>query len=200
MKFAPTTFLLLSCFITFAQETFNAALIPSKDGAVITYSSSEQAFTITLKSDSIQPTEKPNFLTIDGWILQSFILGFDNPMDKDMSIEENAKAALSQYTIYEFDYIKEQLKLDVEPKLEWGSMNGLYFYFWYFDTPPELKTLQGQLYLTTICFNHFLNLNIPLEKGRDFDKAKEFLLNVGKNITLHDHPIDFETFYNELNK
>ncbi len=200
MKIKLTILFSLLCLLTFAQETFESALIPSKDGAVITYTSDKHAFTVTLKSDSIQPSEQPNFLTIDGWILQSFILGFDNPNGKDMSIEENAKGALSQYVMYELDYFKEQLKLEIEPKLEWGNMKGLNFYFWYFDTPPELETLQGQLFLTTMCFNQFLNLNIPLEKGKSFEEAKSYLMNIGKNITLHDHPLDFQTMYNELNK
>ncbi|MEP3390669.1 MAG: hypothetical protein ABJO02_20920 [Reichenbachiella sp.] len=186
--------------LAFTQETFESALIPSKNGAVITYTSDEHAFTVTLNSNSIEPSDQPNFLTIDGWILQSFILGYDNPKAKDMSVEENAKRALSQYVMYELDYFKEQLKLEIEPKLEWGHMKGLYFYFWYFDTPPELETLQGQLFLTTMCFNQFLNLNIPLEKGKSFEEAKAYLMNIGKSITLHDHPIDFESLYTELNK
>lgn len=200
MKKTLSFLLCLLSLHTFAQETFQSALIPSKDGAVITYTSDEHAFTVTLKSDSIEPTEQPNFLTIDGWVLQSFILGFDNPTGKDMLLEENAKAALSQYVMYELNYFKEELKLDVEPKLEWGEMDGLFFYFWYFDTPPELESLQGQLYLTTVCFNQFLNLNIPLEKDVSFEEAKAYLMNIGKNITLYDHPIDFESLYNGLNK
>jgi hypothetical protein len=198
------SFLFFSVFITSilsGQDEYESALIPMKDGAVFAFTSDKKSFTLDILSNKIQPLEQKNFVMIDDWIFQAFVLGFDNPKNVDLTTEEEQKRSLSQYVKYEVDYYKNEVGYSCDSlKFEWGKINEKYFYFWYFNTPPELETLQKQMFLTTICHDQFLNMNIPLEKTKDFNKGKDFLVGIAKTLKLYDNPINFKKLNKELNK
>jgi len=180
---------------------YESALIPWEKGAVFAFTNKEKSFTLELYSDNIQPLEQRNFVMVDEWMFQAFILGFDNPKNVDLSTEIEQKRSLSQYVNYEVKYFEEELGYDMESlKFKWGDINGKYFYFWHFETPEELETLQKQMFLTTICHDQFLNLNIPLEKDKDFDDGKKFLFSVARTLKIFDEPIDFDELNKILNK
>jgi hypothetical protein len=47
---------------------------------------------------------------------------------------------------------------------------------------------------------NFLNMNIPLEKTKNFKDAKDLLFTIGRTLKIEDKPVDFDELYNELNK
>lgn len=192
-------FILLS-FSSDGSE-FDSALIPIKNGAVLAFSSKQRSFTLELIGENIRPLEQRNFVNVDNWIFQAFIIGFENPQNGDLSTENEQKKSLSQYVMYEINYFKDELHYTLDSlKLEWGEIDGKYFYFWHFNTPIEQVTLKEQMFLTTICHDQFLNMCIPVEKTANFNDAKQFLLQVAKTIKLYDKPINFKKFSKELNK
>jgi hypothetical protein len=190
----------LTAFIG-SENGFDSALIPTKDGAVLAFTNDSKSFTINLVSEKIEPLEQRNFVLVDNWIFQAFVLDFENPKNVDLTQESEQKKALSQYVMYEIEYFKKELGYACDSlKFKWGSLNDKYFYFWHFNAPKELKTLKKQMYLTTICHNQFLNLNIPLDTASAFQDGKDFLFSVAKTLVVKNEPIDFQELYNELNK
>jgi hypothetical protein len=193
------TFLLLS-FSSNVSE-FDSALISIKNGAVLAFTCENKSFTFELIGENIQPLEERNFVKVDNWIFQAFIIGFENPKNVDLSTEDEQKKSLSQYVMYEINYFKDELHYSLDSlNLEWGQIDGKYFYFWHFNTPIDQVTLKKQMFLTTICHDQFLNMCIPVEKSANFDDAKQFLFQVAKTIKLYDTPINFKKFSKELNK
>lgn len=177
----------------YGQGRFDSALIPTKDGALFAFSDSTKSFTLDIVSDNIQPLEQRNFVMIDNWIFQAFNIDFENPKNIDLTKEENIKKSISQYVKYETDYFKKELKFPCDSlTLNWEKINGHYFCFWYFNTPDTIESLKKQMYLTTICYNQILNMNIPLEKGVDFKDGKEFLFKMANTLKIYDKPIDFD--------
>jgi len=202
MKKVTALILLLQLSVLImGQDEYESALIPTKNGAVFAFTNENKSFTLNIIADEIQPLEQRNFVMVNDWIFQAFVLGFDNPNKVDLTHEEEQKKSISQYVMYEVDYFKDELGYQCDSlTFEWGSINDKYFYFWYFNTPAEIESLQKQMYLTTICHNQFLNMNIPLEKIKNFYEGKEFLFEIAGTLKIYDKPIDFEKLYEELNK
>lgn len=198
--FITSLFFALTLFSN-GQGLFESALIPTKEGAIFAFTDSEKSFTLEIISDNITPLEQRNFVMIDNWIFQAFNIDFENPKNKDFTKEDDQKSALSQYVMYEVDYFKNELGYKCDSlTFEWGDINNKKFYFWYFNTPDTIETLQKQMYLTTICHNQFLNMNIPLEKGVSFIDGKDFLFKIAKTLKVNDTPIDFDKLNDEINK
>jgi len=193
-------FLIFTSISIFSQSEYNSALIPTKDGAILAFSDSLKSFTLEIKSDKIEPVDQRNFVLIDNWVFQAYNMNFSNPNNLDFAIEKNIKSALSQYIMYEVDYFKKELNYECDSlTFNWGNISNNYFYFWYYNTPDTLETLKKQLYLTTICHNQILNMNIPLEKGTKFSDGKKFLFKIAETLKTNDYPVDFNELYEELN-
>jgi hypothetical protein len=170
---------------TVLYQEYESALIPTEKGAVLAFTSDNKSFSIELISENVEPLEQRNLVKIDDWILQAFIIGFDNPKNVDLSTEEEQKKSLSQYVMYEINYFKEELGFKCDSlELKWGQLNNNYFYFWHFNTPDSLETLHKQIFLTTICHDQFLNMNIPLEKTKNFKDAKDLLFTIGRTLKI----------------
>lgn len=100
---------------------------------------------------------------------------------------------------YELDYFKNEVKMKIEnQKAGWGPVGNKHFLLWHFDT-PEFPTVQKQMYLSSICFDNFLNINIPLTNDQTFGEGMKFLERVAGSMVLHNHPTDIEEFYKEVN-
>ena len=186
--------MLILCSYVYAED-YEVALIPIDSGAILAFSGDSTSFTIELPGDSILPLEGKYFILVDDWVFQAFILPFDNPTNANLKLESEAKKALSQYVTYEIDYMKKELNQPLDSlSLNWGKIGNNYFYWWYFNVPASNESIKKQLYLSTICFNHFLNMNLPLQSHQNFDDAKKFIFNVARSLKQQNHPIDFDTF------
>ncbi|KAJ1379797.1 hypothetical protein B484DRAFT_441016, partial [Ochromonadaceae sp. CCMP2298] len=155
-----------------------------------------------LDTATVEPLgDGANFLVLvdTTWTLQLFSIGYQNPNNKNIDELEVQKSFLLQYMNYELNYFKNEVKMAVEnQKAGWGPVGDKHFLLWHFDT-PDYPTVQKQMYLSTIVFDNFLNINIPLTNGQDFDEGMNFLKKVAASLVLHEHPIDVEAFYKEVN-
>jgi len=203
-----TVFLILTVigFYSFSQnnfvpEKFDLGLLKTKTGARVIYNGEKNSFTFDIIGEKINPTEQKGFIIIDNNIFQTVILPFPQKVDfKGMTVEEQ-KANLLAYRDYEIDYFKNQLKLDITKlKYDWLLLNDKVFLFWYFNMPVDNETVRKQLYLTTICFDHILNLNTVQEKDNEsFESGKELLVKIGETLELNEHVLDIEKLSQELN-
>ena len=192
---------------TYKAESFKAALLQTKTGAMVVYNGEKHSFTVDIIGDTIKPTEHPNFVIVDNRILQSSILPFETKLDfENMDIDSQKKNLLG-YMKYELDYDKEQLKSkNLNEKYEFVSLNNKIFLFWTFDMPKSNETVAQQCALVTICFDQILVLNMPVTKGKQirkletYDKIKEYLLSTGKTLKLNNHTLDLNKLYYELKK
>ena len=186
----------------FCQQDYERAIVETKTGAKIIFSSDSNSFIIDLDTAQVNPLESEStlFMQIDKkWLLQVFTIDFQNPNKKDVNDPEVQRSFLIQYMNYEIRYFKDDLNLSVpNHEIEWGKLNGKNFLLWYFDT-PEYETATKQIYLSTLCFDHFINLNIPLEPGIELEEGIHFLKDVGQSLELFDYWVDIEGIYKEVN-
>ena len=195
-------FILLTPLIALGQQTYEQALIESETGAYIIFTSDSNSFVLHLDSATVEPLgDGTNFLILvdNTWTLQLFTIGYQNPNNKDIQDLEVQKSFLLQYMNYELQYFKDEAKMKIEDqKAGWGPVGDKHFLLWHFDT-PDYPTVKKQMYLSTICFENFLNINIPLTNEQTFNDGINFLERVAGSLVLHEHPIDLEEFYKEVN-
>jgi len=191
----------------YTAETFKAALMQTKTGAMIVYNGEKHSFTIDIIGDTIKPTDHPNFIQVDNGILQASIIPFNTKLDFENMSTDSQKKNLLGYMKYELEYDKEQLNSkDLKEKHEFVSLNGKTFLFWTFDMPESNKTVAKQCTLITICFDQIVALNMPVTKGKQtgslgtYDKIKEYLFSTGKTLKLNDQSLDLNKLYYDLKK
>lgn len=191
----------------YKAETFKAALMQTKTGAMIVYNGEKHSFTIDIIGDTIKPTDHPNFVQVDNGILLVSIIPFETRLDFENMSTDSQKKNLLGYMKYEFEYDKEQLNSkDLKEKHEFVSLNGRVFLYWTFDMPESNETVAKQCTLITICFDQIVALNMPVTKGKQsgspgtYDKIKEYLLSTGKTLKLNDHILDLNKLYYDLKK
>lgn len=191
----------------YQAESFEAALLQTKTGAMVVYNGEKHSFTVDIIGDTVKPSEHPNFVIVDNRILQSTILPFATKLDFENMDTDSQKKNLLDYMKYELDYDKEQLQSkDLNEKYEFVTLNNKLFLFWSFDMPKSNETVDKQCTLVTICFDQMLVLNIPLTKGKQkrksetCDKIKEYLLSTGKTLKLNNYTLDLNKLYDELKK
>ncbi|SNT40854.1 hypothetical protein SAMN05421640_0015 [Ekhidna lutea] len=155
----------LTPLLTFGQQEYEQALIESETGAYIIFTNDSNSFVLHLDTATVEPLgDGSNFLVLvdSTWTLQLFSIGYQNPNNKDTGELEVQKSFLLQYMNYELNYFKNEVKMKVENQSAgWGPVGNKYFLLWHFDT-PEHPTVQKQMYLSTIVFDSFLNINVPL--------------------------------------
>lgn len=206
MKFLSLFLLLLFSNKLFAQsseEKFKSALMEKKDGAVVVYSSNRHSFTLDIISDNIKPLQ-PGYVSVNNKILQFVFVGND-ALRQTENTEEQQKTQLLGYMQYELDYIKNELKIDYSGLThDWVIINNKIYLLWYYDMPVGKEVEKGailkQFNLSTLCFEHVLNLNTPFEQRDSLEADKNFLVKVAQTLKQNDFEIDFNALYNELQK
>ena len=184
---------------SYKAEDFKSALMQTKEGAMIVYTGQQHSFTINING-KVTPSDQPNFVNVDGNILQSSIIPFQTQLDFDNLSIEVQKKNLQTYMDYEIKYIKEQLKVgDLHEKSEFITLNKKVFLLRSYDMPSSFKSVDKQCYLVTICFDQMLVLNGPVPKGTKFQTVKSLLTDVGSTLKLNNTTIDLEQLYNQLN-
>lgn len=188
--------------VVLAQSNYEKAIIETKTGGYLIFTNDSNSLVIYLDTAKLEPIESDDnfFVQVDNqWILQLFVIDFQNPNNKNMDDLEVQKSSLLQYRNYEINYFKDELKLRIEnEKAGWGQIGNKYFLLWHFET-PDIPTIQKQIHLSTICFDKILNINIPLTKDQDFEEGMSFLDKVANGLKIHDHPTNIEDLYRKVN-
>jgi hypothetical protein len=183
-------------------QSFQQAVIETPTGGYLVFTDDKQSFTIHLDTAIIDPYEDQStmYLAIDKkFVLQLFTIPFQNPEQKDLSVDENKKLFLANYMKYETQFFKSEQKLSLQNlKTKWGIINLRRFLHWQFDT-PEFETVETQIHLTTICFGYFLNINVPVSHGVSYEDAFAFIQYVASRLEVNDYPIDLDAFSKEVN-
>jgi hypothetical protein len=175
-----------------------------KGGAAVIYSSDKHSFTLDIISDNIKPLQQPGYVSVDNKILQ-FVFSVNDSFKQTANTEEEQKTRLLGYMQYELEYAKNELKVNyTELKFDWITINNKLYLLWYYDMPVGKKIKKGtvlkQINLSTLCFEHALNLNTPFEQQDSLETDKNFLLKVARTLKQNDFEIDFDALYNELQK
>lgn len=200
MRLIPILFILFS--ITCSGQPFKQAVIKTQTGAYLVFTNDQESFTIHLDTAEIEPYEEEStmFLAVDKkFALQLFMIPYHNPDSLDLSEDKFQKEFLANYMKYETQYFRSEMKLSLPNlKTKWGLINLKRFLHWEFDT-PEFETIQTQIHLTTICFGHFVNINVPVPTDTPYNEAFEFIQYVASRLEQHDYPIDLDEFAKEVN-
>ncbi|WP_210462223.1 MULTISPECIES: hypothetical protein [Rufibacter] len=182
-----------------ATEKFKANLLPSKTGALLTYNGQEHAFTITMDADSVRPSDTPGIVYVNGMIVQAGLVPVPAGLYKDSLTDKRQFEILQAYVAYEMEYFKKDLNINHRDlEVYQGLFGGKPFVVWTFSMPKN-DNIRKQIYISGICFNQTLSLNIPVRSEKDFEKSLELLTQMAKTVKEYDRPLDLNQLYKELN-
>jgi hypothetical protein len=177
------------------KEDFEFSYLPKRDGGQILYNGTKHSFTIDVVSDSINTTEFPNFIKVDGHIVQTTIVALpsDN-LDLNSLTTDQQKEALEAYVDYELEYFDKELQLKyTNLKKEWKTIHTKLWLIWNIDIPEQKKVeniaqqVTAQIYASTICFNQILDINIPLFPADDIAKSDTLLIQLMSTLKTYNH-------------
>jgi TonB family protein len=199
----PIAFKLTDDFKPYQSEKFEAALLESKYGALLVYNGEKNSFLLKFVSKSFKPTDKPNFVRMDGFIIQSSIVPFPKKFDFANAEEEFQKKFLDSWRMYERSWIEEQLKKQVKDQTKFIKIKERLFLHWITDMPEGFGdgSVAKQTYLVTACFDQLLVLNAPILKDQKEKDVSDKLQGIASTIELRPDEIqDLRRLYNELKK
>ncbi|NHA04019.1 hypothetical protein G7092_09440 [Mucilaginibacter sp. HC2] len=208
---ASILLLLILCAGKLAAQTaeqFKPALMETKYGAKIVYTSAGHSLTLDVVSAHIKPLDKSGVIEVDKKVLQ-YILIENSALSLTDTTVARQKAELLGYAQYELDYIKNEVKLEIaDLQQSWVNINNKIYLLWYYRVPqnnkqvpePGSKRAVQQVNLSTLCFAHVLNLNSPVLEGEDFNDTKELLTKIAKTLKQNNSKIDLGALYNELHQ
>ncbi|HMV08219.1 MAG TPA: hypothetical protein PK325_04780 [Cyclobacteriaceae bacterium] len=187
----------------YKAEEFQAVLLEAKYGALLLYNGTTNSFSIRFESNSVKPTDKPNFILVDNVLMQSLITPFRQKLDFNNLDNATQKRYLTGWKAYEKKWVEDQLKIALKEEEEFIEISDRVFLYWTFGMPKskDSGSVDSQVYLVTICFDQLLILNGPVEKGKQAETLKEKFVTIAKTLTLSPNQIqDIEKLYNELKK
>ncbi len=203
-KSAILLMLVVSC--AFAQpakqvEEFNGYLMQTKKGALFVFNGSSHAFSIEVISNKLKPTNDQLALLIDNIIFRPFVLPYRTVTEFDKMPDQRQKELLQNYINYEFDFFKNDQKQDISNlSYEWLTLNDKLFIYWIYDMPKSNKMVEKQMYVTTICFDNVLTLNMPLQsKSKSLEFHKGLLIDISRSYKAYNTVVDLDKMY-EANK
>lgn len=187
----------------YKAEEFQAALLEAKYGALLIYNGQTNSFSVKFESQSVEPTDKPNFVRVDNILMQSSITPFQQKLDFNNLDDVTQKKYLTGWKAYEKKWVEEQLEINLNEKEEFIEISNRQFLYWTFDMPKskDSGSVDSQVYLVTICFDQLLILNGPVEKGKKEKAIKDKLMTIAMTLTLNPNQTqDIEKLYYELKK
>ncbi|MGC4021715.1 MAG: hypothetical protein QM734_07115 [Cyclobacteriaceae bacterium] len=187
----------------YQAEEFQAALLEAKYGALLVYNGKSNSFSLKFESKNFKPTEKANFVLIDGVLMQSSLIPFQEEIDFKKMDRMLQRKYLLAWKEYEKNWVEEQLKTKLTDKDIFVDLANRAFIYWSYNM-PKVKSgsnVEKQVYLVGICFDQLLVLNGPVEKGKTEELVKTKLLTVAKTLMLYPGKVqDLEKLYNDLKK
>src|SRR5450631_430134 len=173
MRYMIVPILLLAFAVGICQDNppagdVHADLLRGKKRSLIAYAGKSHSFTMEAVGKTAKPSDLPDFVNIDGLIVQSTLL----PVPDDINLRNlnpsREKDLLTKYMNFELDYYKKKLRQNYyKAESEPVTLKGRVYLLWYFDTPPNSK-IKRQVYLSTLFFDQVLDLNIPIFTLNDF--------------------------------
>jgi hypothetical protein len=185
----------------YKAEEFEAALLEAKYGALLVYNGQTNSFSLKLESQSVQPTERPNFIMVDSILLQVTIMPFHQKLDFANLDYQTQTKYLTSWKAYEKQWVEEQFKARLTENEELIDISNKPFLYWTFEMPKSgnSNSVDRQVYLAAICFDQLLVLNAPVEKDQGEGTVKDKILLIAKTLTLYPNKTqDLEKLYNEL--
>jgi len=193
-----------------ADETFEAALLQTKTGAMLVYNGSQHAFSIQF-TGRVEPSKNPNFLTLNGQVVQAAIIGYGSNGDVSDLPEDTQKKFLLSYQQHEGTYFRKELKVPItdfrkelkvpitDEKTAFVRHSNHLFLSWTFGMLHRTKAqVKQQFYLVAICFNQALVLNCPVITPAEAIRAQQLLAAIADTLVLRDEPVDLTKLYKEL--
>lgn len=212
-KIVKTIFFTIACLAfsygqsAISSEKFRFIFKSGTSGGEIIYNGKNHYFTINIIGKKIKQAgvensnndSNQNFFTIDNTAVQTAIVPLPQPLPKSYNLSKlsstQQKELLDGYVNYELDYFKNELNVNLDNvKKEWKTINSKLFIFWYFEMPKsknsKLET-KGQIYVSTICFNQVLVINIPIFKEKSIQKHLPLATKLAEGVKI------FNQAYNE---
>jgi hypothetical protein len=186
MKPTLSILILLTALTTQAQyqaEEFQTAKLKARYGVMVVYNGQTNSFAFRIEADSVKNTENPNFLWVDGKLLQATIVPFlQNPNAPN---DAEQKRLLEAYRKYEQNYIEKELNTGpLKGKSEYLTINNKPMLFWTLTMPKDDPTIAKQLYIFAICFDQMLTFNAPVEKGKNEADIKKMLMRCAETVEI----------------
>ena len=182
-------------------EYVHASLLQGKKRSLIGWSGREHSFTMDMAARSVKPSDLPEFVNIDGLIVQSTLLPVPQDIDLGHLNPSREKDLLTKYMKDELDYYRKKLR---EKYSQSGSepmtIKGRVFLLWYFDMPENSKMVKRQVYLSTLFYDQVMDLNIPIFKADDFARARALLVKMAGSLKIYNKHIDLALLSKQLNK
>ncbi|HMH23549.1 MAG TPA: hypothetical protein VK563_17305 [Puia sp.] len=197
--------LLLSSTVAICQknspEDVHARLLRGKKRSLIAYAGKEHSFTMEVVARSVKPSDLPEFINIDGLIVQSTLLPVPEGIDLRHLNPSREKDLLTRYMKDELDYYRKKLRQNYnKPESELLTMKGRVFLLWYFDMPANSKMVKRQVYLSTLFYDQVVDLNIPIFNLNDFPRAKAQLVKLAGTLKTYNKRLDLDLLSKQLNK
>jgi len=180
--------------------TFNAA------GANVAYIGKGHSFTVDVIGTDVkeapqggsQPNQ--NFVIVNKDIVQASLVPLPQPIADGVMLskltDDQIKRTLEGYVDYEIDYVDKQLNLSpTNIKKEFKTINNKLYLLWYFEFKPEggsdvAVKMSAQVYISTLCFNQVLDLNMPLADKNDYNKFEAQLEKIAATLITYDKVLD----------
>lgn len=199
----PIAFKLTDETHLYQAEKFEAGLLEAKYGAMLVYNGEKNSFFLKFVSKSFKPSEKPNFVHMDGYIIQSSIFPFPKKFDFVNADEEFQKKFLDSWRLYERSWIEDQLKKQIKDQTKFIKIKEKLFLHWITDMPEDYGdgSVIKQVYLVTACFDQLLVLNAPVLKDQKEKVVSDKLYGIASTLELRPKEVqDLTKLYNELKK
>lgn len=187
-----TAVLLIEAQTPIADEEFKLGYTPNEKGGTVLFQGKSHSFALDIVGKEVKTTDNPGFFVVDNHIVQTSTVPLpSSKLDLGHLTEVQQKQALSAYVDYEMDYFRKELKLKISDlKKEWVVINSRIFLVWHFNLPAAKENqVSQQIYMSTICFNQVLDLNIAILKGEDFPEQQERLNKLANTLKTSDHTL-----------
>jgi len=182
-------------------EYIHASLLQGKKRSLIGWSGREHSFTMDMAARSVKPSDLPEFVNIDGLIVQSTLLPVPQGIDLRHLNPSRQKDLLTKYMKDELDYYRKKLREKYsQSESEPLTIKGRVFLLWYFDMPENNKMIKRQVYLSTLFFDHVMDLNIPIFEVNDFARARSLLVKMAGSLKTYNKHVDLALLSRQLNK
>jgi len=203
--------LLAFCCISIARaqddinnENFTYTFKTGDSGALLTYNGKSHAFSFGIPGKNVTQqevdTKQPNqvFINAGKTLVQVSLIPLPQPIAPAVQLgsltDDQIKGTLEGYVQYEIDYMKNDLKINPHNlKKEWKTINSKLVLVWYFEFDVSKKeadkTVTAQAYISSICYNQVVDLNIPLYTPGDADAANTLLASIQASFKTMDKPL-----------
>jgi hypothetical protein len=197
-------FLILLMLLSFTTlkaqipDDFDRYLMKTEKGFILIYNGKSQSITVNISSNDIDPMEESDVINIDKDPIQFNFIP-NRMFSATDATTSRQKAELLAYSEYELKYLREEVKFKISNvHKEWVVINNKLFLLWYFNMPPDNKSVLQQVYLSTLCFAHAFNINSPITPGQKLPEKIQKLTAFAKTLKMNNFKIDLGTLARRL--